>query len=494
MLHAPMSDAKQAGNRATARAPQTEVEAYPRSLVAPGLGRLCSSAVQSRQQTATWQRVYGNQAVLRMLQRKLTIGSAHDPLEAEADAVAGDVMNSPPPSAVIRRKCACEDSGAPCENCQGKALQRRPANTATAVEAPPIVTAALRAPGQPLHTDVRGFMGTRFGADFSAVRVHTDSLAARSAHAVHADAYTVGREVVFASGKYAPHSAAGQRLLAHELTHVLQQGSATVQASLVQRQDDDTSGTGEPDKKKPGPGDPDVGEKGITVDSEGKICVDVGAGDPLCFSKDDFDKWWKRTCPPGRWRPVLGACCPEGTVADGVSCVKREEIKLPPITFPPVDPQPPPDTTPKVSPPTTPQVTVGAEILFTVDRPKPGDNSLGSTLFRGDRSAFDSLVKQLKADTTMKVQLVGRASPEGPGDAEQRAAYNQALGLRRAQLVKNELIKNGIGADRVADPPVQELRSECDLEGDGVITCGSAGSADPPDQADREVTARVFVP
>jgi outer membrane protein OmpA-like peptidoglycan-associated protein len=90
-------------------------------------------------------------------------------------------------------------------------------------------------------------------------------------------------------------------------------------------------------------------------------------------------------------------------------------------------------------------VTVGSNILFTVDRPHAGENNLDSVLLRGDKSTFNSLVKQLKDNPALKVQLVGRASLEGPGDAKQAAAYNQMLGLRRATLVKTELIKNGIG-------------------------------------------------
>jgi hypothetical protein len=75
-------------------------------------------------------------------------------------------------------------------------------------------------------------MEARFGHDFSGVRVHTDALAARSAGAVSAHAYTVGSHVVFASGRYAPTSREGQRLLAHELTHVVQQEGARPTSSL----------------------------------------------------------------------------------------------------------------------------------------------------------------------------------------------------------------------------------------------------------------------
>jgi len=82
--------------------------------------------------------------------------------------------------------------------------------------------------GSPLARDTRGFMESRLGADFSDVRVHTDGKAAESARSVQAYAYTVGNDVVFQSDKYAPDSDSGQRMLAHELTHVVQQRSGPV--------------------------------------------------------------------------------------------------------------------------------------------------------------------------------------------------------------------------------------------------------------------------
>jgi hypothetical protein len=90
--------------------------------------------------------------------------------------------------------------------------------------APPLVHEALRSPGRPLDPATRAFMEPRFGHDFSRVRVHTDSRAAESAQAIGARAYTAGASIVFGAGQYAPHTEAGQRLLAHELTHVVQGG------------------------------------------------------------------------------------------------------------------------------------------------------------------------------------------------------------------------------------------------------------------------------
>src|SRR6202521_4673089 len=82
--------------------------------------------------------------------------------------------------------------------------------------------------GAPLDNDTRGFMESRLGADFGDVRVHTDATSSESARSVQAHAYTVGSDVVFQSGKYAPESDSGKRMLAHELTHVVQQRSGPV--------------------------------------------------------------------------------------------------------------------------------------------------------------------------------------------------------------------------------------------------------------------------
>lgn len=93
--------------------------------------------------------------------------------------------------------------------------------------APQIVNDVLASDGQPLDDATRAFMEPRFGHDFGAVRVHTDSQAAESAEAVSARAYTVGSDVVFGEGEYAPGSSEGQRLIAHELTHVVQFSTTT---------------------------------------------------------------------------------------------------------------------------------------------------------------------------------------------------------------------------------------------------------------------------
>ena len=110
--------------------------------------------------------------------------------------------------------------------------QRHAAPGATrAMNAAPIVGEVLSSAGQPLDGATREFFSAQLGHDFSNVRVHVDDRAAESARSINALAYTVGSHVVFDSGQYAPGTRAGQRLLAHELTHVVQQGGSAPLAS-----------------------------------------------------------------------------------------------------------------------------------------------------------------------------------------------------------------------------------------------------------------------
>ncbi|MEK7810856.1 MAG: DUF4157 domain-containing protein, partial [Pseudomonadota bacterium] len=106
----------------------------------------------------------------------------------------------------------------------GSVLSRKSVNENVIGEAPQIVHEVLTSPGQPLDPTTRVFMESRFGHDFSQVRVHTDAPAAESARAVNALAYTVGRNIVFGEGLFAPNTNSGKQLLSHELVHTVQQG------------------------------------------------------------------------------------------------------------------------------------------------------------------------------------------------------------------------------------------------------------------------------
>jgi hypothetical protein len=161
----------------------------------------------------------------KRLQPKLAIGASHDPLEHEADRIADQVMAG-------RGHNPANDSPLRIQRFSGQAI----GDPATA---PDSVDRVLATPGVPLEPVVRHNMEARFGYDFSRVRVHSDTASARSARHVHAHAYTAGYDIVFDTGRFAPATTEGRRLLAHELTHVVQQAGVS---AAIQR---DASGSSE---------------------------------------------------------------------------------------------------------------------------------------------------------------------------------------------------------------------------------------------------------
>lgn len=176
------------------------------------------------------------------IQAKLTVNTPGDEYEQEADHVARQVMSMPEPQS--QPFCPC---GGGCLSCQSKQPSKEPDNLQTKglgasdtghAAAPPIVHEVLRSPGQPLDLATRAFFEPRFGHDFSQVRVHADAKAADSAKAVNALGYTVGRHMVFSTGQYAPNNPQGKRLLAHELTHVMQQRNASPLGAFELGKDD----------------------------------------------------------------------------------------------------------------------------------------------------------------------------------------------------------------------------------------------------------------
>ena len=158
----------------------------------------------------------------KRLQTKLAIGASNDPLEQEADRVADQVLAAPANSAAgpasPRIQRFTEHAGA-TENSAGAA--------------PASIDRVLAGSGIPLETALRQDMEQRFRHDFSNVRVHSDAVAQRSAQEINAVAYTAGRDVVFGAGRYHPGTNDGQKLIAHELTHVVQQtGAEPVDADI----------------------------------------------------------------------------------------------------------------------------------------------------------------------------------------------------------------------------------------------------------------------
>ena len=215
------------------------------------------------------QRMAGNRAVSRLIQTKLTVGAARDRYEQEADRVAEQVVNAQPqaasrkPPAVQRQEDEEEIQTKPlaaiitpliqrqedekevqtkplpsaCPEGARTGLQRQgeeEIQTKSRVDKPfnagPKIESRLsigRGGGGPLPSDVRAYMEPRFGTDFSGVRVHTDTEAASMNKGLSAQAFTHGQDIYVNPNNYNPSAEAGKKLLAHELTHVVQQGGAT---------------------------------------------------------------------------------------------------------------------------------------------------------------------------------------------------------------------------------------------------------------------------
>ncbi|CAN5908827.1 hypothetical protein BH23GEM7_BH23GEM7_23990 [soil metagenome] len=206
------------------------------------------------------------------LQTKLRINAPGDTYEREADRIADRVMAIPAGPTV---------HGAPPRIQHVSDL----ANGQTDA-APASVDRALASPGRPLDPAFRRDMEQRFGHDFSRVRVHSGAAAEQSARDVNADAYTVGHNIVFAEGQFAPQTTAGRRLLAHELTHVVQQSGLQLGA---RRQEPKDTGEAAPTSRVSPPQvvqrSPD--EETSCAIHETLLVYQGTAGKPRCITEDD---------------------------------------------------------------------------------------------------------------------------------------------------------------------------------------------------------------
>jgi len=242
------------------------------------------------------QRTIGNRAVLRLiksgaLQAKLKIGRPNDKYEQEADRVADQVMVMPEPklqrqaeneeeeetvqakpladqiTPLVQRQVESEEDEEPIpeeiseeENVpdeeeeepvqtkladgvhirrqEEKTIQTKANAGQTPVVTPNLASRinSLKGGGQPLPKSVRNYFESRFGTDFSQVRVHTDSKAAETAKSINAKTFTSGKDVVFGAGQYSTGTSTGKRLLAHELTHVIQQGEGRTRSKAQHRE------------------------------------------------------------------------------------------------------------------------------------------------------------------------------------------------------------------------------------------------------------------
>lgn len=170
-----------------------------------------------------------------LFQPKLRVNQPADNYEIEANAMADKIMQADRPQSLpvttIQRKCDhCEEE---------KQMQRKEVNgeEKTADSSLENYIGNLNSSGQPLSAQARNFYEPRFGYDFSNVKIHTDTVAAKSAQSINALAYTSGSNIVFNSGEFSPGTDSGKRLLGHELTHVVQQNKNNIQRKKLTEED-----------------------------------------------------------------------------------------------------------------------------------------------------------------------------------------------------------------------------------------------------------------
>lgn len=184
---------------------------------------------------------------LSLIKPKLKIGAANDKCEQEADRVAEQVLRMPAgqgiysrsqisglsPGNSIQRLCA----GSLVKLDVDSAVQTKTSPDHTPAVTPNVASGiqSLKGGGQPLPQSTRRYFEPRFGHDFSQVRIHVDNRAANLAKSINARAFTLSQNVVFGDGQYQPHSKEGQRLMAHELAHTIQQGTSSPNTSNAAR-------------------------------------------------------------------------------------------------------------------------------------------------------------------------------------------------------------------------------------------------------------------
>lgn len=310
------------------------------------------------------------------LQTKLTINARGDAYEQEADRIADQVMAMAAHSTV---------NGVPPRIQRFSGQLNGQMDMALAS-----VDQVLASPGRPLEPALRKEMEQRFGHDFSRVRVHTGTTAEQSARDVNAQAYTVGHNMVFGGGKFAPGTQEGRWLIAHELTHVVQQGRAawsgtltiggsdtpykhearnatqmeqsspigslpvtsTISSGLIQRQQAPELGGLFLRRRDDGrieilagtPNLPVTGPLGVGIRCQNGRCQPVAGQNPsdlenrtysvqealdlLGGSASPTPSPTGAGCPPARQIPQLAACCPVGMLWDGSACVPLTGVPL----------------------------------------------------------------------------------------------------------------------------------------------------------------------
>jgi hypothetical protein len=460
------------------------------------------------------------------LATSVPVSHPQDPAEREADRVAdavtrGDAAAPMPAAASVQRMCA------ECEQEEERGVQRKAEGPAAATPAP---AQPLAGGGQPLPRGLRTFFEPRLGADLAPVRVHTDGQAAQSAQDFHARAYTFGSHVVFGAGQFQPASSAGQRLLAHELAHVVQQSGRSGRWC---------SGRSDPCVRRAGylRGHSRRGtgvrlgrEEGLQSARDPRlqaICKRLGCssrkektscppGWRAAGSKDFEGQCCRGSidnaqdcCPPARIAMMDFRCCGPGETVVGNRCKKSapppEKKDCPPerqawggrCCEPPLVPEgfacKEPGKEPKKDKPPKPSTVLGDVLRMEFrTRRRAGTTRPAATApaSADSQASLERLVLALKSDASLKVQLSGHASIEKPASDPD---YNERLSERRVRLILSELEKRGIAASRVATLP-DGVAAGCRELSAGVLACGDTGASGTVSSQDRNVTERTITP
>ena len=321
-------------------------------------------------------------------------------------AAAPALSTSPVPSGVLRRKCACGGAGGTggeCSECKKKKLQRKAAGGAPGV-APPIVHQVLNSPGHPLDASSRSYFEPRFGHDFSKVRIHTGGRADESARSVNALAYTVGPRIVFGAGQYKPGAPSGQRLLAHELTHVVQQQGQPV-----------------------GGGPLRVGPVGDAHEREAESTAQatMNEGTPAAVGQASAMVQRQAATPSGG---SSGTSAPGG----GATAVPKPETCAAPKDL-------------ACSPTKDAAKGVTDTLTFLVDSSDLGKAKASSTAWPTAKAEIAAA-----AESWRKAGATGNIRVDGYASAEYECVYNWHLSCRRAQAVKEELKKQGVPESNIS--------------------------------------------
>lgn len=278
----------------------------------------CSQSMNSPvDQVLYLQRTIGNQSVQRLiksgaLQTKLKIGQSGDKYEQEADRTA-DTVNKMPEMHFQQQT----DEGD--ELFQAKPIDK----TAHVINNIESGIQSLTRSGQLMSQSERTYFEPRFGRDFNQVHMHTDVKANESAKAVNAKAFTVGNDVVFGAGEYAPETMAGRQLIAHELTHVVQQRSPPLLDTLQRFSYGEHQSVG------------DIGSRGKYVllfkGSKNLTKYEISYGEMVALAGDYFgslDSMKRLASTASGQRQLDYARSKGGTVKKPIGITKEEEKKI----------------------------------------------------------------------------------------------------------------------------------------------------------------------